>query len=144
MNSICKKVQKHPLLHLWASWYGNGYGYNIQNHYQLSFYGNARIFELKIQNCQLELKFSHVNHFPLRRGALNTTLCDKVCHWLAPGRWFSLVSSNNKIYCHDIQVAEILLKVAVNTISLTRNHFVFRQDDPNDDENNEVAKKIVF
>ena len=24
-----------------------------------------------------------------RRGVLNTTLCDKVCQWLATGRWFS-------------------------------------------------------
>jgi hypothetical protein len=34
--------------------------------------------------------------------------------------WFSLVtlvSSTNKTYCHDI--AEILLKVALNTITLT-------------------------
>ena len=43
-----------------------------------------------------------------------TTLCDKVCHWLATGRWFSRVSFTNKIDRHDI--AEILLKVAVNTI----------------------------
>ena len=36
------------------------------------------------------------------------------------GRWFSpgtLVSSTNKIDCHDI--TEILLKVALNTINLT-------------------------
>ena len=26
---------------------------------------------------------------PLRWGALDTTLCDKVCQWLATGRWFS-------------------------------------------------------
>ena len=47
-----------------------------------------------------------------------TTLCDKVCQWLAAGLWFSLgtpVSSTNKADCHDI--AEILLKVALNTIN---------------------------
>jgi hypothetical protein len=52
---------------------------------------------------------------------LDTTLCDKVCQWLATGRWFSLgtlVSSTNKSYCHDI--TEILLNVALNTITLTR------------------------
>ena len=41
-----------------------------------------------------------------------TTLCDKVCQWLATGRWFSLrppVSSTNKNDCHDI--TEVLLKV---------------------------------
>ena len=40
--------------------------------------------------------------------------------WLATGLWFSprtLVSSTNKTYCHDI--TEILLKVALNTITLT-------------------------
>ena len=43
-----------------------------------------------------------------------TTLCDKVCQWLATGRWFSLgppVSYTNKNDCHDI--TEILLKVAL-------------------------------
>ena len=43
-----------------------------------------------------------------------TTLCDKVCQWLAIGRWFSpgpLVSSTNKTNRHDI--TEILLKVAL-------------------------------
>jgi hypothetical protein len=46
-----------------------------------------------------------------------TTLCDKVCQWLATDRWFSPgppVSSTNKTDRHDI--AEILLKVALNTI----------------------------
>ena len=49
-----------------------------------------------------------------------TTLCDKVCQWLATGRWFSLgplVSSTNKTDCHDI--TEILLKVVLNTIKQT-------------------------
>jgi len=44
-------------------------------------------------------------------------LCDKVCQSLATGRWFSPgppVSSTNKTDRHDI--AEILLKVALNTI----------------------------
>ena len=43
-----------------------------------------------------------------------TTLCDKVCQWLATDRWFPPVSSTNKTYRHDI--TEILLKVALNTI----------------------------
>ena len=49
------------------------------------------------------------------QGVLNTTLCDKVCQWLATGQWFSLgtpVSSTNKTDHHDI--AEILLKVALS------------------------------
>ena len=47
---------------------------------------------------------------------LFSTLCDKVCQWLATGRWFSPgipVSSTNKTDYHDI--TEILLKVALNT-----------------------------
>ena len=49
-----------------------------------------------------------------------TTLCDKVCRWLATGRWFSLgpsVSSTNKADCHEI--TEILLKVALSNIKPT-------------------------
>jgi hypothetical protein len=52
-----------------------------------------------------------------------TTLCDKVCQWLATGRWFSPgppVSSNNKTDRHDI--TEILLKVALNTIK--QQHYI--------------------
>ena len=54
----------------------------------------------------------------LRRGILDTTLCDKVYHWLAIGQWFSPgtpVSSTNKTDRHHI--SEILLKVALNTIN---------------------------
>ena len=46
-----------------------------------------------------------------------TILCDKVCQWLATGRWFSPgppVSSTNKTDRHD--KAEILLKAALSTI----------------------------
>ena len=50
-----------------------------------------------------------------------TILCDKVCQWLATGRWFSQgppVSSTNKTDRHDI--AEVLLKVALNTTKLNK------------------------
>jgi len=55
-----------------------------------------------------------------RRGVLDTTLCDKVCQWHATGWWFSPgtpVSSTNKTDRHDL--TGLLLKVALNTISLT-------------------------
>jgi hypothetical protein len=55
---------------------------------------------------------------PLRRGVLDTTLCDTVCQWHATGRWSSPgtpASSTTKTGRHDI--AEILLKVALNTIN---------------------------
>jgi hypothetical protein len=51
---------------------------------------------------------------------LDTTLCDKVCQWPATGWWYISavipVSSSNKADRHDI--AEILLKVAINIITL--------------------------
>jgi uncharacterized membrane protein len=53
------------------------------------------------------------------RGVLDTTLCDKVCQWLAADLWFSQstpVSSTNQTDCHNI--AEIFLKEALNTITL--------------------------
>jgi hypothetical protein len=58
----------------------------------------------------------------LRQGVLDTTLCDKVCQWLATDRWFStgtLVSSTNKTDRYDI--AEILLKVALNILKHLKN-----------------------
>jgi hypothetical protein len=61
---------------------------------------------------------------PLRRGVVDTILCDKVCQWFATGWWFSPgtpVSSTNKTDCHDI--IEILLEVALNNITLTLNGF---------------------
>jgi len=48
--------------------------------------------------------------------------CDKVCQLVAAGRWFSSGSPgflHNNIDHHDI--AEILLKVALNTITLRSN-----------------------
>jgi hypothetical protein len=54
----------------------------------------------------------------MRAGCI--TLCNKVCRWLATGRWFSPstpVSFTNKTDRHDI--AEILLKVALKTIKQT-------------------------
>ena len=56
---------------------------------------------------------------PFMQGVLDTSLYDKVCQWLATGQWFSPVSSTNKTDCHDI--TEKLLKVSLNTITLTPN-----------------------
>ena len=52
------------------------------------------------------------------RGVLDTTVCDKVCQWLAAGRWFSPCTlSTKKTYRCDI--IGILLKMALRTITLT-------------------------
>jgi hypothetical protein len=53
----------------------------------------------------------------------------KNCQWLATGRWFSPglpVSSTIKTDCHDI--AEIVLKVALNTIKPINHPVSFLQD----------------
>jgi hypothetical protein len=52
-------------------------------------------------SCMLDLQLPMCNWFlsslklwiriPLRRGVLDTTLCDKVCQWHATGRWYSPV-----------------------------------------------------
>jgi hypothetical protein len=55
---------------------------------------------------------------PLRRGAFDTALCDKLCQWLATGRLFSPgipVPSTNKTDRYDI--SELLLNVALSTIA---------------------------
>ena len=70
-------------------------------------------------NCCLSPLMLRVR-IPLRPDVLDTTLCDKVCHWLAAVRWFfqgTPVSSTNKTYLHDI--TELLLKVSLSTITLT-------------------------
>ena len=54
------------------------------------------------------------------QGALDTTLYNKVCQLLATVQWFppgTPVSSTSKTDCLDI--TEILLKVSLNTITLT-------------------------
>jgi hypothetical protein len=60
------------------------------------------------------------------RGVLDTTVCDKVCQWRAIGLRFSpdsLVSSTNTTDCHNI--TEILLKVALHTITSTLSFHIF-------------------
>ena len=52
----------------------------------------------------------------LSRGVLDTTLCNKVCQWVATGQRFYPGNSDflhQKTDRHDI--TEILLKVALNT-----------------------------
>ena len=58
------------------------------------------------------------------RGVLDIILGDKVCQWLATDRWFSPdtpVSFTNKTDGHHI--TEILLKVALNNITIIYYHF---------------------
>ena len=62
---------------------------------------------------------------PFRWDILDTTLCDKICQWLAACQWFSPgtpISSTNTTDRHD--VAEILFKVALDTITHLISTFV--------------------
>jgi hypothetical protein len=66
--------------------------------------------------------------FCLWWGIFETTLCDKICQWLATGRWFSPgtpVSSTNKTDRDPI--TEILLKVTLHIITLTLDIIVIDQ-----------------
>ena len=81
------------------------------------------------------------------RGVLDTTFCD-VCQWLATGQWFSQgtpVSSTNKTDQHDI--AEILLKVALNTINkpITNIEIILRNSiyENNSIENDGTSPEIM-
>jgi hypothetical protein len=59
------------------------------------------------------------------RGVLDTTLYDTVCQLIVTGQWFSPgapVSLTNKTESHDI--AEILLKVALDIIKLNLNQYL--------------------
>ena len=79
-----------------------------------SWYGSW-IYDYLCNQCPSPVTFRVI--IPLRRGVLDTTLCDKVCQSLATGRSFSpgtLVFPTNRTDRHD--TAEILLKVALNTI----------------------------
>jgi len=63
------------------------------------------------------------------RGVLATTLCDKICQLLATCWWVfqgTLFSSTNKTDHHNI--TEILLKVALNTITQTKSIDFVKED----------------
>ena len=75
---------------------------------------------LHIYGCFGKPKWSKfLFYFPMLKDQF-LTLCDKVCQWLVAGRWFSPstpISRTNKTDRHYI--TEILLKVALSTITLT-------------------------
>jgi hypothetical protein len=54
--------------------------------------------------CYIILCFEFVYMLYIVCLCINTTLCEKVCQWLATGRWFSPVSSTNKT---DITIAAV-------------------------------------
>ena len=104
--------------HISVNYGNNGLGHDMYFYHVCRLGYGSWIYNY-ICNQHLSLLTLWVR-IPLRRGVFDTTLCDKVCQWLVTGRWFSPgtpVSSTNKNDRHDI--TEILLKVALNTITLT-------------------------
>jgi hypothetical protein len=56
---------------------------------------------------------------PIRRGVLDSTLCDKVCQWLATGWWFSPstpVSSTNKLTACTVFTLKMFLYISIVSI----------------------------
>ena len=81
-----------------------------RDHMVVGFTTTSVIIAYHHQSCEFEPRSW--------RGVLDKTLCDKVCQWLATGRWFSRgtpMSSTNKTDRHDI--TEILLKVTLSNIN---------------------------
>jgi hypothetical protein len=60
-------------------------------------------------------------------GARCTTLCDKVCQWLAIGRWYSPISSPNKTDRHDISNINKIHRQGFHVILFFGNRRTFRK-----------------
>ena len=84
-------------------------------------------FWWKVYTRYVSCHFWHVrnlikNRSPtrLRQDVLDTTLCDKLCQWLAAGQFYWWRKPEWQEKTTDRQdITEILLKVALNTIILT-------------------------
>ena len=74
-------------------------------------YGNW-IYNYPCKKCPLPLKLWV--EFRSWRCVLDTKFCDKVCQWLHTGRWFSPVSSTNKIDNHEITTIRVVNSVSIN------------------------------
>jgi hypothetical protein len=114
-----KQLIKWQILYNWIlSWYNLCVFFKRLYYKKGSRRGRDRFGSWLYQCNQCLSPLTLWARIPLRRGVLETTLCDTVCQWLATGWWFSPgtpVSSTNKTDSHDI--AEILFKVALNTIT---------------------------
>ena len=104
MSSVSKAPEKKKNIHPMWSW---SYGSWISN-----FICNQCLSPLMLWV-----------RTPLRRGVLVTTLCYKVCQWLATGPWFSLGTSVSPTNKTDPQViARIISLIMIwflNVIRLT-------------------------
>jgi hypothetical protein len=98
VNMACQKINVKNIYHYWGPSWPWSHGSWVYN-----YLCNQCLSPLMLW-IQISIR------------ARCTILCDKVCQWLAMGRWFSpgpLVSCTNK--------TETLLKMALNTIKQTNN-----------------------
>jgi hypothetical protein len=98
---------------MWHTWLMNDYNYYHMFGPSWPWYYGSWIYNYLCNQCLSSLML----WVRISIEARCTTLCDKVCQWLAMCRWYSPISSTNKTDRHDI--AEILLKVALKTIKQT-------------------------
>jgi hypothetical protein len=103
--------------HIYLSWAEHEHHIYLYMGTTWSWLYGSRIYNYLCNQC-----LTLCTRIPLRRGVLDTTLCDKVCQWFTAGRWFFLgspVSFTNKTDRHEI--IEIMLKVELNTMNVKLN-----------------------
>jgi hypothetical protein len=83
---------------------------------KLSLYYNGWMINIGPDVKLIQYFFFQNQDLPCERYSL--ILCDKICHWLAEGQWFSPSSFTSKTDCQDI--TEILLNVVLNTITIAQ------------------------
>ena len=87
----------------------------------LDYHRGLRVRDPMVVGLRIYMQSVHiitniVSSYPLIRGVLDATLCDKVCESLAAGQWFSPGTPPIKL---TGDTTEILLKVVLNTITLS-------------------------
>ena len=121
MISILQKKKSIKMIMKWKLQIKNNLPFNRGRH------GHDRIVVGFITTYAISA-YHHLSSNPGHGEPLDTSLCDKICQWLATDQWFSPgppVSSTNKTDHHDI--TEILLKVPLNTIKQTTNKQTYDQ-----------------
>jgi hypothetical protein len=126
-NQLCCLVQADIIISLKYNLFSPWYNRNIaevvlSNNHSLILFRSCRGRDHMVAGFTTTYAMSGYHHkiYEFEScwwwGVLDTTLCDKVCQWLAAGWWFSAdtkVSSSNTTNCHD-KKHEMSLKVALN------------------------------
>ena len=111
-DNLIKKIYASSKMKLKKIWQISNFNWGCRgrDHMIVGFITTCTISAYHHWRCEFE--------FHSWRGVLDTALRDKVCQWLAIGRWFfpgTPVSPTIKSDHHDI--TEILLKMSLTTIT---------------------------